>query len=281
MSNATLVKIASVSLSLACGFPAIAGDEDALPGINVRIVEIEAANFSLSTVFGSSDVTRTLAADLGNSSAARMNLGLLVAGGGGEMELTLHSGSVLLREIGGSNTTYSSSTTLSLADGRYLLAGASTDANFEVEWSEWSFGDGDMTIASLEGTHASVTFHPSEDVERLWLGTSPDSSSQINATFRAFGEDLERPFMWVNDVSSDASFSMPDEASDELDTLFPEGDHEVTMGPISTMSIRFDRDGDSDGGSGEAPCPVDVNGDGVINGADLGAIIAAWGTVCP
>ena len=209
-----------------------------------------------------------------------MNLGLLVAGGGGELELTLHSGSVLLREIGVGNTFYSSSATLALGDGSYFLAGASIDANFEIEWSEWTFGDGDMTIATMEGTHASATFHPSEDTGRLWLGTSSATGSEIMATFHAFGEDVQRPLMWVNDVSAGVSLAMPAEASDELDTLFVEGDHQVTMGPLSTMSIRLDRDEESDG-SGEVPCPADVNGDGLINGADLGLIISAWGTACP
>ena len=100
------------------------------------------------------------------------------------------------------------------------------------------------------------------------------------ATFHAFGEDVQRPLMWVNDVSAGVSLAMPAEASDELDTLFVEGDHQVTMGPLSTMSIRLDRDEESDG-SGEVPCPADVNGDGLINGADLGLIISAWGTACP
>ena len=197
------------------------------------------------------------------------------------MELTLHSGSVLLREIGVGNTYYSSSATISLADGRYFIAGASVDANFEIEWSEWSFGDGDMTIATMDGTNASATFHPSDDTGRLWLGTSPALDSQIVATFHAFGEDVQRPLMWVNDVSGGSTLSMPAEASDELDTLFAEGDHEVSMGPLSTMSIRLDRDEESDDGSGEVPCPVDVNGDGEVNGADLGLVVAAWGTYCP
>ena len=28
----------------------------------------------------------------------------------------------------------------------------------------------------------------------------------------------------------------------------------------------------------EEPCPEDLNGDGVINGADLGLLLGAWGT---
>ena len=279
--HTTLARIASVSLACLATLPASAGDEDALPGINVRIVEITSANFSLSSVFDSTETIRSLGADLGSSPSARMNLGLEVAGGGGEMELTLYSGSVLLREIGVGNTYYTSSATISLADGRYFIAGASSDANFEIEWSEWSFGDGDMTIASLDGTNASATFHPSEDTGRLWLGTSPAADSEIEATFHAFGEDVERPLMWVNDVSGGTTLAMPAEASDVVDTLFAEGDHELTMGPLSTLSIRLDRDEESDGGSGEVPCPVDVNGDGEINGADLGLVIAAWGTYCP
>jgi hypothetical protein len=27
-----------------------------------------------------------------------------------------------------------------------------------------------------------------------------------------------------------------------------------------------------------APCPADLNGDGVVGGADLGGLLAAWGT---
>ena len=27
-----------------------------------------------------------------------------------------------------------------------------------------------------------------------------------------------------------------------------------------------------------APCPADLNGDGVVGGADLGALLSAWGS---
>ena len=47
--------------------------------------------------------------------------------------------------------------------------------------------------------------------------------------------------------------------------------------------------GSSDGSTGAAdlvidctpfgdPCPEDLNGDGIVNGADLGLLLGAWGT---
>jgi hypothetical protein len=28
----------------------------------------------------------------------------------------------------------------------------------------------------------------------------------------------------------------------------------------------------------DVPCPADLNGDGIVNGGDLGLLLAAWGT---
>ncbi|MHC4870170.1 MAG: hypothetical protein ACYTE2_10915, partial [Planctomycetota bacterium] len=33
-------------------------------------------------------------------------------------------------------------------------------------------------------------------------------------------------------------------------------------------------------GTPETPCPPDLNGDGLVNGADLSEVLAAWGSTC-
>ena len=176
----------------------------------------------------------------------------------GEIGLEMNEGQVLLRDlVSGSTSTYSASTTLSLSEGRYLIAANTIDASFALSWTTQSVGEGDLTISSIEANDAHLTYHPSEDIERIWMGTGPDSSSSLELGVTAPDGEATRSLMWVNDVIGTDSFSMPAEGSDEVGTVFPEGSHAIVLGPRSLASLRLDpgsdSDGSGDGGSDGAP----------------------------
>ena len=61
----------------------------------------------------------------------------------GDIGLEMNEGQVLLRDlVSGSTSTYSASTTLSLSEGRYLIAANTIDASFALSWTTQSVGEG-------------------------------------------------------------------------------------------------------------------------------------------
>ena len=122
----------------------------------------------------------------------------------------------------------------------------------------------------------------SGDAGALWLGTNGEADSDLSVNFRVFDENAERSMVWVNDVTGDGTFTMPAEASDQVQTLFTPGDHGLELGQYSLLSIVLDRDEDDDDGGGSDTGPTgDLNGDCVVDGADLGLLLAQWGFNCP
>ena len=278
-----LAVAASVSLALCATTSALAGDGPT--GIGIRVVEIQAQEIILSTVFAKTETIRTFDVNLGDDGSSRMIFGLEVTGGGDEINLNITSGYVMIRDMtNGTNTNYTSVDTdpIPLADGSYMIT-AGPQADLAMTWSEEAgHSDGDMTIESLDGRDASVTFHPSGGTGSLWLGTNGASDSEMTATFRVFDETAERSMVWVNDVSGSGGFTMPDEASDQVQTAFPAGDHSLELGQHSLLSIVLDRDENDDDGGGSDTGPTgDLNGDCVVDGADLGLILGQWGYSCP
>ena len=279
----TFAVATSCSIALFAASAALAGDGPT--GVGIRVVEIQAQDISLSSVFGKAEVTRTFNVDLGPGASSRMVMGLEVTGGGDEIILDITSGSVLLRNItAGTNASYTSTSadSIFLNDGSYMIA-AGPAADLSLSWSEeGNFSEGDMTIESLVGRKASVTFHPSGDAGALWLGTNGEADSDLSVNFRVFDENAERSMVWVNDVTGDGTFTMPAEASDQVQTLFTPGDHGLELGQYSLLSIVLDRDEDDDDGGGSDTGPTgDLNGDCVVDGADLGLLLAQWGFNCP
>ena len=279
-----LAVVASVSFALAATGSTLAGDGP--DGIGIRVVEIQAREIILSTVFDKTETIRTFDVNLGDDGSSRMVFGLEVTGGGDEINLNITSGVVLLRNItAGTNTEYTSVDTdpIPLADGSYMVT-AGPEADLAMTWSEEAgYSDGDMTIASLDGRNASVTFHPAGDNGSLWLGTNGAADSEMTATFRVFDETAERSMVWVNEVTGSGGFTMPDEASDQVQTAFIPGDHSLELGQYSLLSIVLDRDdndGDDDGGS-DGGLVGDLNGDCLVDGADLGLLLGQWSFSCP
>ena len=279
-----LAVAASVSLALCATTSVLAGDGP--DGIGIRVVEIQAQEIILSTVFDKTETIRTFEVSLGADGSSRMVFGLEVTGGGDEINLNITSGYVMIRNItSGTNTEYTSVDTdpIPLADGSYMVT-AGPAAVLAMTWSEEAgYSDGDMTIAYLDGRNASVTFHPAGDTGALWLGTNGASDSEMTATFRVFDDTAERSMVWVNDVSGSGGFTMPDEASDQVQTAFPAGDHSLELGKHSLLSIVLDRDDNDDDGSGGSDdgLPGDLNGDCVVDGADLGLLLSQFATSCP
>ena len=188
----------SVSLSLGATTSALAGDGPT--GVGIRVVEIQAEVISLFSEFGKTEVTRTFDVDLGPGASSRMMMGLEVTGGGDEIILAITSGSVLLRNItAGTTASYTSTSadSIFLDDGSYMIA-AGPASHLALTWSEeGNFSEGDMTINTLLGRNASVTFHPSGDTGALWLGTNGEADSELMVNFRVFDDDAERSMVWV------------------------------------------------------------------------------------
>ncbi|MCH2160744.1 MAG: hypothetical protein MK085_02605 [Phycisphaerales bacterium] len=274
-----LAVAASVSLALCATTSALAGDGPT--GIGIRVVEIQAQEIILSTVFDKTETIRTFDVNLGDDASSRMVFGLEVTGGGDELNLNITTGYVMIRDItNATNTEYTSVDTdpIPLADGSYMVT-AGPEADLAMTWAEEAgYSDGDMTIESLDGRNASVTFHPAGDTGALWLGTNGATASELTATFRVFDETAERSMVWVNDVTGSGGFTMPDEASDQVQTAFPAGDHSLELGQHSLLSIVLDRedDGGSDGG-----LQGDLNNDCLVDGADLGLLLTQFGNNCP
>ena len=273
----------AVSLSLALGATTSALAGDGPTGVGIRVVEIQAEAISLFSEFGKTEVTRTFDVDLGPGASSRMVMGLEVTGGGDEIILNITSGSVLLRNITAGTTdsyTSTSADSIFLDDGSYMIA-AGPASHLALTWSEeGNFSEGDMTINTLIGRNASVTFHPSGDTGALWLGTNGEADSELSVNFRVFDDDAERSMVWVNDVTGDGSFTMPAEASDQVQTLFTPGDHDLELGQSSLLSIVLDREEDDDDSGSSGPSG-DLNGDCIVDGADLGLLLSQWGGNCP
>jgi hypothetical protein len=160
-------------------------------------------------------------------------------------------GQVMVRDlVSGTSSSYTASATLSLAEGRYLIAAESIDAQFSLAWTTQSVGESDLTVSSILADDAHLTYHPSEDVERIWVGTGAHSNSSLQLGVTAPDGEATRSLMWVNGVTGGGTFTMPSEGSDEVGTVFPEGSHEITLAPRSLASIRLDPGSDS-GGSGD------------------------------
>ena len=280
---------------------------------------------ALSATFMLSAALSTVCAD------GRANFGVEVGPDGGNIEINVMEGTVLVRTIGTpGGDLYDADVTLPFGEGNYQISAASEDAHFSIAWGDpitWS--DGDITPVAIDATNASIHFGKGNgDREDLWFGTHATDDSVLSFSLHAFGSS-DREFGWVNEVTNDGSFAMPAEADGETPTTFVDGDHVVNMNARSIVWVQLDGGGEGggegygDGGGGdfdglmihfveidaasiqltsseipEEPAEGDLltrtitvdlqpgaglgdlNGDGCVNGADLGLLLSAWG-VCP
>lgn len=199
---------------------------------------------ALSATFMLSTALSTACAD------GRANFGAQVGPDGGNIEINVMEGTVLVRTIGTPGGDYHDATaTLAFSEGNYQISAASEDANFTITWGDpitWS--DGDITPVAIDATNASIHFGKGNgDREDLWFGTHATDDSVLSFSLHAFGSS-DREFGWVNEVTNDGSFTMPAEADGETPTTFDDGDHVVNMNARSIVWVQLDGGGD---GSGE------------------------------
>ncbi len=204
---------------------------------------------------------------------------------GGDASISLHA----LGTDSSEDDFYEAGThTVTLAAGGTQLVGAPNDGTISILWSEPPpvertssgsdiyVGLGDFTILG-----GSVSYHPSQDQDWLWFHGPALLEAASSVQIQAIGGDTEASMVWVGDVTSGSSFTLPGEGSDESGVTLTEGDHDVTIGPGGLFAVRLGNpDSDDDGGGGdEGGCAADLNGDGEVNGADLATLLSAWG-VC-
>ena len=125
---------------------------------------------------------------------------------------------------------------------------------------------------------ASIRSTSSGDVETLWIGGTNETTSVVDLGLEVVGTDVERTLMWVGDVTA-TGIVLPDEASDMTPTTFPVGYSILTANNAGFFSLVLYDGSDDDGGDGDG-CDGDLNGDGMVDGADLTLLLGNWG-VCP
>jgi len=178
---------------------------------------------------------------------------------------------------------------VSLAEGGTQLVGdlaGLLGGSITVSWTEEANSDTDayLGLADFEIIGGSVSYHPSQDQEWLWFHGAGEPVAQSTVRLQAIGGDAEASMIWVGDVTSGTSFTLPAEGSDESAVALTEGFHDVFIGSGGLFAVRLgapdsDEGGSGDGGDGGG-CVADLDGNGSVDGADLTILLGSWG-VCP
>ena len=214
-------------------------------------------------------------------------MGIEVSGESQELSLLIGPDASVTRHTLGTDAsedeTYGPGTyLLTLDPGGTQLVG-NPDGTIAIGWVEEPNDGSDsyLGLGDFEILGGSVSYHPSQDQDWLWFHGPALLETASSVQLQAIGGDAEASMVWVGDVTSGSSFTLPGEGSDESGVTLTEGDHDVTIGPGGLFAVRLGNpDSDDDGGGGdEGGCAADLNGDGEVNGADLATLLSAWG-VC-
>ena len=197
---------------------------------------------------------------------------------GGDASISLHA----LGTDSSEDDFYEAGThTVTLAAGGTQLVGAPNDGTISILWSEPASSGSDIYVGLGDFTilGGSVSYHPSQDQDWLWFHGPALLETASTVQLQAIGGDVEASMVWVGDVTSGSSFTLPDEGGDESGVALTEGAHDVTIGPGGLFAIRLGTPDSDDGDGGGGDCAADIDGNGVVDGADLAALLSAWG-VC-
>lgn len=252
-------------------------------GFRVALVDVAADSASFAATAGGGGI-ESLMFGFDNSCTGHMMLGLEVENVSGVLSLEVGTGgAVQVRSIGGAfdMTFPTGSYNVVLTSGPHAIIRTSAAESVAASWNEAEYGDSkepfvEMGSFSVTGGVA-LTYRMSHDIGWIWLTTSSESGAG-NMVLTAHDGDAEKTITWIGNVTDDGTFAMPDEATDSTATMFTEGDHTITLGSASALGIKME-DGDDDGGGGGG-CLGDLNGDEIIDGADLTMLLGSWGP-CP
>ena len=255
-------------------------------GAFVRFAAVESSSVDLGTPSGAADEVNLMEIGFDGGDADRFMMGFEVEGAHTVIELSVSgSGSIQHRDLSsGIVSSYSGGPhSIVFATGSHGLLATGAVASISLQWNDpihsGGGSDGDFILDEMAASNgASIWFTHSHDTETLWVGSANNSSSVTAISVDVTGAAVERPFMWVGAVSG-SGFTMPVEGSDMVDTLFPIGDIGISVESPGFFMLVLN-DGDEDGGGGEPGCVGDINGDLIVDGADLSMLLGSWG-VCP
>lgn len=197
------------------------------------------------------------------------------------VELT-GGGSLIHRDATGSTPYPAGSHDIVLDAGWNAIMVSGVLSTLDVRWLDPAgsgSSSGDLLVDSIAGMNGvSIRSTSSGDVETLWIGGTNETTSVVDLALEVVGTDVERTLMWVGDVTA-TGIVLPDEASDMTPTTFPVGYSTLTARNAGFFSLVLYDGSDDDGGDGDG-CDGDLNGDGMVDGADLTLLLGNWG-VCP
>lgn len=215
-----------------------------------------------------------------------MTFGLDVAGASNVIAYEVTDSTLTHHPIG--TSTYepytTGSGTIPLVVGGHQLSYAGP-GSVTLTWTE-SANPGSEPYLSIPGFFVeggTVSYHPAGEQQWLWFHGSAEPTFVNNIVLQPVNGDVEASLVWVGNVY--ASFPLPDEASDQSTVTLPEdGVFTVTMEDATgIVGIRLGDGGNSDGGDGSdgggsgGGCSGDLNGDNLVNGADLALLLGSWG----
>ena len=219
------------------------------------------------------------------SSGCMLMMGL--EAGDDAQQLTMVIGplsSVKLHTLGtdaSEDETYGPGTHLVTLDAGGTQLVGNPENTIAIGWAEEASSGSDsyLGLGEFEILGGSVSYHPSQDQDWIWFHGPALLETASTVQLQAIGGDAEASMVWVGDVTSGSSFTLPGEGSDESGVTLTEGDHDVTIGTGGLFAIRLGTPDSDDGDSGGGDCAADIDGNGVVDGADLAALLASWG-VC-
>ena len=250
-------------------------ESDSDGGLRIGIVDIQDCNFSFSNDAGLESFALSGEGD-------RANFTIGVEPEGDITFETYASGNVGIYQASTNTLTPLSGTqTVNLYSGqKYAFVAESLyegkGGEIVLEFAYDSDCDECGPFIGLSSNGCSVT---SVGDQLMFKSTASDRSGTIFLEGEA-----EITLSVAGAVTSD-TLSLP--ASGEESTVsIPAGSHSIELNAsggsqFALLTMYMGEDGDGDGGGDDGSLPEDVNEDGIVDVADLLAIIAAWGATSP
>ena len=264
------------------------GDDGGSEDTGIRVVLLQAGGDGTVVTLSTNSTSLGTEYSLGFTANALQSItfGLDVAGASNVIGYEVTDSTLTHHPIG--TATYepytTGSGTIPLVEGGHQLSFAGP-GSVTFTWNESANPGSEpyLFIPNFYLDNGTVSYHPAGEQQWLWFHGSGGTTFGHNIELQAVGGDVEASLVWVGNVS--APFALPDEASDQSGVTLPEGAvYTVTLEDATgILGIRLGDGGSSDGGDGSdgggsgGGCSGDLNGDNLVNGADLALLLGSWG----